>query len=205
LWVFGAGLAAFVVFAVVNRGVAVGDRAMSPSSSLYLENAFFALFLFFLLFLPVNLSHWPQVRGLLNKRGTRVALILLLAAYLLSFVRVHPYNQVGRDFFVRNYLFQGFTGDFGVRLLLFVPVAYAALSLAVAEMQREEFRLLYPFALLSLLPCWMVEPRYYLAPYAFFLLFRKRKSDFVEAAQIAVWIAVSAVMLYGARRRLFFW
>ena len=73
------------------------------------------------------------------------------------------------------------------------------------RLQRPEFRLLYPFSVLCLLPSWLVETRYYFVPYSLFVLFRSEASPRVERTLLAWWLLLSAAMLYGARRNLFFW
>jgi len=60
-WIFLLGFLAFLIFAILNKGIAIGDKESHPLASLHFSNIYFMLFLFFFLFLPLNLSNLKKI------------------------------------------------------------------------------------------------------------------------------------------------
>ena len=88
--------------------------------------------------------------------------------------------------------------------LFFLPVVWSLLSLATIRLERASFRLLYPVGLLSLLPVWLVEPRYYLIPFVLFLAFRQRMPVWVALATTCLGAAAAGFIFYGTASGWFF-
>ena len=63
---------------------------------------------------------------------------------------------------------------------------------------------LYPLTLFFLSQSWLVEPRYFLLPFMFFLLLRQRVSPIVEHALVLFFAAGSVVVFYGTMQLQFF-
>jgi DIE2/ALG10 family len=82
--------------------------------------------------------------------------------------------------------------------------AMSALTVASVRLGRPAFLALYPAALASLLPVWLVEPRYYLVPFALFQVFRAPFDQRIEWILLAFWAASSAYLLAGIVSGRFF-
>jgi alpha-1,2-glucosyltransferase len=198
-WVFLLTGMLFVVFVAVNGGVALGDVNAHPLSSLHLGNVFFLLFLSFFLFLPVFWARRREALAPLRTWPGRLGLAVLFAVFWFGFDVDHPYNTQWGDLYMRNAVLIFFTSTWFLKLLLFVPIALAVLSLMVAPLRQHGW-LLYPFTILFLLPSWLIEQRYYLIPLSLFLLVREPVEDLVERLQLGLFFLMSAALFMVVER-----
>ena len=200
---FGIAAALFLLFVLVNGGVAVGDRDAHPDMELHTENLLFMLVCFFLLFLPLIISKLPQIARLPPALLTGVALSSVLL--LFGTFRVdHPYNVTTQETFVRNVILQAMTSSTLARVATSLAIALAALSLFVIRLRQPIHYLIYPFAALSVMPVWLIEQRYYFPAFALFMLFRESASPGVEGAMVVVNGLVAIYLFEGVVRGLFF-
>ncbi|MDD9821115.1 MAG: hypothetical protein OXR07_09605 [Nitrospira sp.] len=81
------------------------------------------------------------------------------------------------------------------RSLACLPMLWAACSLCVTPLTRRSFYWLYPVAILSVLLTPLLEPRYFMAPVMFFLLFAKWKTVYVDRLTLAMY-ALAPVYVY---------
>jgi alpha-1,2-glucosyltransferase len=193
-WVFLLTGALFVAFLVANRGVAIGDAGAHPATSLHLGNVFFLLFLSFFLFVPFFAARHREALSPLRAWPGWFGLGVLFVTFWLGFSVDHPYNTQLAEPFLRNDVLTFFSSTWLSRLLLFVPVALAVLSLRTVRLRRHWW-LLYPFTILFLLPAWLIEQRYYLIPLSLLLLAREPISDLVERVQVG-WFFVMSIALF---------
>src|SRR5262249_7548103 len=63
-WLYLLGIAGFVLFVIVNRGVAIGDREHHPPFRFHSDSVFFGLFIVFVVFLPLHLANLPRIARL---------------------------------------------------------------------------------------------------------------------------------------------
>jgi alpha-1,2-glucosyltransferase len=186
----------------VNKGFAVGDKGAHPAFSFHLGNIFFILFLFFFLFLPLNISNFKKIIKLVKKNKKIMVLILGVFLYIIAFKNSHYYNA--HTYFLRNRLLVYFTANVFRKVLFAIPIIYSVLSIIVTKLKKKSFYLLYPFALVYLLPSWLIEQRYYLIPFVLFMLFRKKQSKVVEYSTIILYVVSSLYLFYGVVNWWFF-
>lgn len=141
-WTFILGFILFIFFVIANKGVAFGNVEMHPSFSFYTGNIFFMLFLFFFLFLPLNLRNLPEIIKLIKNKKTIILIGAVFVIYIFTFVNNHPFNT-GTEYFLRNWLLVFFTSNLALKIAFFLPVAYTLMSLTVTKMQNKIFYLLY--------------------------------------------------------------
>ena len=195
-WTFILGIVIAVIFFILNKGFAFGDRNMHEGG-IYFGNILFALFLFFFLFLPLNIFNFKKIIGFVKKKNWILLVILFLfIIYMKFFIVNHPYNFIAPDYFLRNMMLGYFNAGLFIKSLLFLPIAYSFLSLWVTELRRKSFYLLYLFSFLFLSPSWLIEQRYYLIPLSFFILFKKEESTFLENCTIALYFTASILLFY---------
>ena len=202
---FLIGLVMFGIFLILNRGIAIGAGMMHPSFSFHLGNIYFMLFLFFFLFLPLNISNLPKI-SLLLKRNWRIAIGVVCAffIYMFTFVIDHPFNLQWADYFLRNRVLLFFSSTTLLKVLFFLPIAYSVLSIIVTKLWHKPFYLIYPFTFLYLIPSWLIEQRYYLIPFTLFILFREERSKLVEYLSLVMYVAASSALFVGIQRGMFF-
>lgn len=197
---FVPGLVVFLLFVAINGGVAMGDQR-AHHAGLHLGNVFFLLFVFCLLFLPRNLAVLWAHRDRLLDGWLGAALAVVCVVFLLSFGVDHAYNRIPG--FLRNDLLLLLDERPLLKVAFFVPVAGALATLAVDRLRRGSFHALYAVALVSLLPVKLIDHRYDVTPLAFFLLFRRDDSPFVESLGLALSVVVSSFFLDGIARGAF--
>lgn len=192
-WLFILVIAGFVLFVALNRDIALGSIPHYPVGVLRLENVFFALAACSFLFLPALVACLPDIRRLVRARPWLLIIGVVLAGlYLLSFTVDHPFNS--SPYFLRNRVLTILTSSIALKALLLPPIFFALLFLAVTPLNRRSAYLLYPFSLLSLLPFWLIETRYYIPPIALFLLFKGPEPFEQERRLVLYWGALSALL-----------
>ena len=67
----------------------------------------------------------------------------------------------------------------------------------MTKLKCKELLLLYPLALLYLMPSWLIEPRYLIVPLLLFNIFRKPASERVEFALVMLFITASLYIFLG--------
>jgi alpha-1,2-glucosyltransferase len=172
--------------------------------SIHFDNIFFILFSFFILFLPLNIANFTLVIRLLKNPLSILILGAIFIFYLLTFRVNHPYNQFLTNYFLRNFIASLALSSLENKILFFLPIGYSILSLWVSKLHQKLFYLLYPFTILFLSLLWLVEPRYYIIPFTFFLLFKKQKSLFIEYLTIIIYIVLTGFLFWGTLGRKFF-
>ena len=193
---FGVGAGLFLVFVIVNRGVAVGDRNNHPDMELQTENLLFMLVCFFLMFLPLIVSELPQIARLHRAVlvGVPVASIVL---FFGTFRVDHSGNTQWQDYYVRNAMLEAMTSSPVAGVVTSVAIALAVLSLCVIRLRQPAHYLIYPFAALSVMPVWLVEQRYYMPVFALFMLFRESASPRVERTLLGLSVVVALYLFAG--------
>ncbi len=198
-----AGLS--VGFIAVNGGVAIHRKAAYPFPSFHLGDIFFALMILPALFLPPWISALPRIWRLL--RTSRIwwgVLPACFALYMATFTASHPFNQPILSYFLRNRVLAYATSSAARKAACFLPIAWSLLVLAVTPLRRSSFRLLYPFAALSLVPLWLIEQRYFIVPIALFLCMRAPDSRRVAWMQVGYGMLVTAALFIPLVHRTFF-
>lgn len=202
-WMHLATCVLFVIFVVINGGIALGDvDAHKPG--FYTTNIFFALFVVAVLFFPVFVARWRVILDNLRKPLTLGVLALLFPIFWLTFKVDHYYNTTMWDYFIRNGLLMLFASTWYWKLTLYAFVVFACLGLQATPLISRFAWLLYPATVAALLPIWLVEQRYYLIPLALFLALRKRLSSQVELIQLGYFIALALLIFVLIERDWYF-
>jgi len=205
LWTFLAGLILFIIFVIINKGIAVGDKSMHPAFSFHLGNIYFFLFLFFFLFAALNISNFNKIVLLIKKRKLIIAgIVIFYLLFIFTFSNDHPFNYQWGDYYLRNAVLIFFTSSWIHKTVFFICAAYAILSLCVTEFRNKNFYLLYPFTFLFLIPSWLIEQRYYFIPFTLFLLFKKEDKKWVEWSTLALFVFASGLFYFVIRGNRYF-
>lgn len=195
---FFIGPMILAIYLLFNRSVVVGQETQSYFSGapIHINNAIMILGYYAVLFLPLILSSGKEMASFCRKKkiyGVFVPFVFLLVFAL--FQNDHPLN--GNPFFIHNALAMFAVETITTRLLLLVLVVLSLLSLAVVKLEDRSYRLFYLFSFLFLLPLWLMDLRYYVAPFTLFLLFRKARSNRVEYALLTFFLVLSVYFFYG--------
>lgn len=202
-WLFLLAVTGFGLFAAFNNSIALGDKGAHPFPSFHLGNVYFALFVMFALFLPLHVANLKRLWNVICRHTWLLWLLpLAYGLFLFTFTNDHYNNQL--DFFLRNKVLMLAASNPLWKSLFFVPVFLAACSLAVTRISRIPAWVLYLFAVLSVIPSWLIEQRYYLVPIALFMALRERRHWLTEYTQLALYVGVTAWFLWGIREGKFF-
>lgn len=157
----------FVVFLIVNGGVAVGDKSAHPSSYIGLGNFYYFLMASAVLFAPLLIGRISHVRSLLYRRWHIIIPALFFGWFLFvsTYATNHPYN--GDPRFLHNlpvlFLRTGAEAFF----LGYLISAYAVLAFLTVRPIPYRYLVFAGTAVLAMLPHWMLEPRYSMAAFLF--------------------------------------
>lgn len=205
-WTFCLVFIAFLAFVLINRGLTLGQLEEIHRPGLYLGNVWFALFLCFFLLLPVFPAGLPRTLRLIRRQPWLLlgaGLVFLL--YLGTFEVNHPMNDPEKHpDFLRNQLLALATSNLAAKSFFFLPIAFAALSLAADPLCEHASWTLYPFWALAVLPVELIEQRYSLSGVTLLLLFRKTEVRSAEMIQLAYFVLLSLFFLVGISRARFF-
>jgi alpha-1,2-glucosyltransferase len=80
----------------------------------------------------------------------------------------------------------------------------AVLSLFVIRLRHPLHYLIYPFAMLTVLPVWLIEQRYYLPAFSLFMVFRESASPALERALLATNAIAALYFFAGVTQGRFF-
>jgi alpha-1,2-glucosyltransferase len=123
--IYGAGLCAFVVFVIKNRGVAVGDAVAPPFPTFHVGNVFFALLLFSVLFLPAVFACCLQsVRSWRTALSGTAAVAVAGVLYGRLFSVTQVYNRhdpTHLPWFIRNMVLHWIVESPLHRWIAFIP------------------------------------------------------------------------------------
>lgn len=190
-----------IAFTLITKGGIISESARQIHAlSFHLENIFFILFLFFFLFLPLNLANFSKIFQLFKNKPLFFVLptLLLLDIYLLyilTFKVDSPMNGPS-TYFLRNILLNYMIENPLNKSIFFIPIGYSILSLCVTPLINKKHYLIYPFTFIFLGLLWLVEQRYYLIPFTFFLLFKKSQSFLIEYSTLAIYIFLAEIIFF---------
>lgn len=200
---FIAGLLGFAVFIYINRGVALITKDVHPDFYLSLGNFYWAIFLFFLLFLPLIINRFYIILGFIcKKKIILIPVITFLITALFTFRLDHPWNQYPEH--LRNGILLFFMSNIFLKLIFFNVVILTILIIYFIHLKKNHYYLLYPFMLLSLLPIWLIETRYSLPFFVFFILFREDFGRGIEFMQSLFFIVISILLFNGYLNQSFY-
>lgn len=194
-WSYLLAFSLFILFVMINKGLSRGDFDKYPLS-FHLGNIFYLLFLFFFIFLPLNIANFKKILVLLRKSWVWIGITGIFIVYILLYTNNHPYNIQWGDLFIRNAILIFFSKNIFLKIIYFVPITYSILSLCTIRLQNRAQYLIYPFAIVYLGTLWLIDTRYLMIPLALFILFKKEASRSTERLT-AIWmILLSLVSLF---------
>ncbi len=195
---------AFLAFVVINGGVAIGDSQQHALLRFNFSNLYGLLFCAWLLFLPLCIQQLPSIARALRRPWVWGLLVAGCALYLSFYTNAHGYNRTHYTFFAHNGWLHLLEEYLWLRALLFLPMAWMALTLAVMPYPDKRCYWLLVLAPLAVVAHPLVEPRYYFPAYLLINLWRPALSLGAELATLAAYIPLAAFVMYGTVTGLFF-
>lgn len=210
-WAFLFGIIIFGLFVLINGSMIIGEGAdKNFPIFLYFGNVYFCLFMFFFLFLPLNISNRHKINHLIKtNRWVIIGILGFFIFYLLTFNQLSPNNLKGEErliinYFLRNEILITFTSSILFKILFFIPVVYSLLSIAITPLYKKSYYLFYPFIVLYFIPIWQIIPRYSIIPLVLFILFKETNSKSIEYSTTAIWVVLSIFLFYGTLQGWFY-
>ncbi|MFZ2654412.1 MAG: hypothetical protein WAX69_05810 [Victivallales bacterium] len=191
VWPYLLACAAFAIHILMYGRVSLNnDHAITLSEG----NLLFSLFCCFLIFLPMHLWNRKSIQAwtLANQRWM-IPVVLLVAISCLLYNPSHRFNRI--PWLFRNEVLDYLTRDIPGRVILICSVIGAVLSLASAKYLGRGAYLLFLLWPLLLVGMLLVEPRYYIIPFTFLILFRKPESIYMELILLS-WLVLAGWIIY---------
>ena len=196
-WTFVLGFVLFAVYIYINRGVALGMEAKEFAEiSITFNSIYYFFFTNFLFFFPEHINNLGRVAGYIKKNRRKIIVFLIfLVFFLLTFKNDHVWNQT--DYLLRNRPLNFFNANISGKLIYFAAISYTSLSLYFFHFREKICFLLYPILFLTVVTFNLVEPRYYMVFYAFFILLKKSPSLILYMSTFLFWILFDLWMMTG--------
>lgn len=204
-WIYIIAFIFFLLFILINNGgtVGVGNKTSQPIS-IHLDNIFFFLLLFFIVFFPLIIANIKKLIFFLKNKYIGLVLLLIFIIYIISFKADHFWNSMVFDYYLRNRFLHFMTKDELTKALFFFPMAISLLYILKMEL-RNRIKFLFVFFVFFFLSLsWLIEPRYYIIPFTFFLLLKKEESKKIEFAAVVLYLILSTLILIYTVNKVFF-
>jgi alpha-1,2-glucosyltransferase len=200
LWPYVAAVLVFVAYWVWNGSVSWSkpQAANHPDARFSVGNVFFLLFLTGIL-LPLHVAEGlVRFARAVRRRPWLVVLpAAALALFWFAFRVDHPFNFIEPRFILRNRLLMWVHERTAARAAFGTIATLAGCGLAMLPLVRREALLLFPFALAFVGASWLIEQRYALIPFAFWLALRAPLDERLERAVTLTWAALALFLAWG--------
>lgn len=182
----------FIIFVLVNGGVALGDKN-NHQVGFYMGNSYFFLAIVGLLFFPILLAYIRKI----DLSKIKPSMLYGAGAGIViagSFIFIQPEIHHGNNklSMLRNILLQSGYHQYMWMYVAAIFAGYMALFLMKLEKKRM---ILLPFIFVSLFPSLLVEQRYYIVPLFFLLLFRTESGKKAELALLSYFAVLSSALV----------
>lgn len=201
VWLFGIVLSGFLIFVIVNRGFAVGAGTKEYSSlAINFNNIFLLILTCGILFIPEVLSAAIKFFRKRNRKVLPAVFVAVTLIALATYTNNHPWNQT--DYFIRNRIAVILTWNLWAKIAAFFLVITTLMHLKLTT--GKAIPLLYFFAAASVIPIWLIEPRYYMVALVLFLGLRENVSKTATFISLGLQIIMTVYLVNGLRYDLFF-
>lgn len=199
---FLISISLFLVFIFLNKGIAIKDQLTTPSFQIHMGNVFWSLFLFLILFIPVNLVNLGKVKKLILKQNAvLIPAISFILISLFIFPNLNPMNS--DPIHLKNNFLLFFHSGLLPKLTYLILLTYSVLSISSVKLVKKHYYLSYIFMFLSLVPFWLVVSRYVIIPFLLFNTFRKKESPIIEYLIVLIFLSLSLILFEGVLSRKF--
>jgi alpha-1,2-glucosyltransferase len=195
IWKLRGYIIGAVIFVGILYGmgsIVMGDTSHHPFG-FYFGNIWFMLFLFFFLFLPYNISQFSKIIEYL--KNNKKILFLLIAIFLIglgTYKVDHAYNHIAEKVWFNLILLWSISSPLAT-ILFFIPILYSILVLINVEIPMKWWLFIVTFLVVGM--SWLIEPRYYMVFYSFFLLFYKENKE--TEAYTTIYYALLSILFFA--------
>ncbi len=206
-WLHLLSLLAFLAFVMINGGVAMGDKAAQATGKFSIGNIFVFYLFSCIFFLPGAIANIRKhVRGLLNSATAILALLAVFILFLFLYKPpVHSYNiwlQHRGTFFIRNNIVHWTMNNTSLKVAAFLCAVIGFLELN-RTLRKDVASILTVAAAISLAPFNVIDIRYGVIPFAFYVILRNEQDAKLWKIQTIWLLLISMTWLWGVRMELF--
>jgi hypothetical protein len=207
LYGYGVAMIAFLlILFALTKGLIWGAVPLNRTRPNIAAQLYTLCFFLLLLWAPVWLDRFRQdvqalKQGALDKplRGVAVFFLLLVIAAIMitTYDNPHPWNQYW--YYLRNNLLVLMQQSMAWRIVGVLAVfwtAWAAMRIWDTQPFRVELALVGIFSALSLVPVALVEPRYFIVPFALVNVFMVYPPE--QERRLLIWWAILCAMICAA-------
>ncbi len=195
------GIAAFVI---LNNGFAMGDRNFHETGKFSIWNIINFYFFAGVFFLPSILAHLKAHIDNLSKFGwiSAACLLAVLGIYYYGTKGpLHPYNgwlEHAGGFFIRNLVLR-----YQADSIIFTVISIVLITFGAMEINRGlSWRMkavLTAGVIASLAPFNVIDIRYAIIPFMFYMLFRREEDTRIQVVQVSWLILISVTWFVGTK------
>jgi len=201
----------FVVFLIVNHGIAVGDKDAQPTGAFSIGNIFIFCLFSFIFFLPGAIWNFRQhLRTLLRNDMAIAAVLLAFTAFMFLFPgpesTLHIYNTwlAHRDtqYFIRNNVVHWVVTNLALRIVAFLFAVIGFLEIH-RTLSTKTAAVMTVATWMSLAPLAVMDVRYAMIPFGLYVILRNELNENLYKLQ-ALWLfIISLSWLWGVKMEIF--
>jgi len=159
----------------------------------------------FLIFAPVLISKFSEVKYILYKHKSLLFLLVLFyPVYYYGFKISHEYNHIMVDYFLRNKLLTYIDKHDIVKLMSYLIFSYTILAVSTVELLNKKWNWLFLIAPISVIPMPLIDQRYYIVAIVLWQFVRKSVSSRIEILNLLWSMALSIYFYKGIMSNSFF-
>lgn len=190
LWAFPMLFVGFVVFLVLNGGIAIGDPESHKLERIYITQVFLCILVLFVLMLPLHVANIRKIVALIYHQPFWLFIgACAFPLYILTFWTEHGYNNFGG--FIHNEVVFWLRASLAHKVFAYLGIVWCFYSLLVTPLVEKRFYWLYALSALAVVPHSLIEPRYFIIPIVLFLAMRKRDGEKLDYVTMSIYVIVT--------------
>ncbi|MEM8857461.1 MAG: hypothetical protein AAGD96_04020 [Chloroflexota bacterium] len=173
-WAYIVLAAGVGIFYIVNGGFAVGDADAHPGGFVGWHNVTFSAWMACIILWPISIGRVRQaITSMWTDRPVRLLVFVGACVFLIlsviTFEPSHPYNALPGT--LHNAIILMATETTWGKLLLGIPILLIGVGMSQINLSKKSHYAIYLVWVASLIPFWLVEPRYSIPAFITWLLF----------------------------------
>lgn len=201
---FGVTFIFLALFLIINKTPALADLHENPLT-IHLENPYQFLLVLTLVYLPLILNNYRKFIRWIKEYSLIFSVWMVgIIIYLLFFRGDNTFNGDAYSFWLHNKILYIWTANIWHKILFYIPITIGFLFLATTSLIEKNNWLIYLFSFLFLALSWLIEPRYTILPFTFFMLFRKVNATKFEVIENIYLVLLNTFLISGIASNKFF-
>lgn len=202
-WAYCLSCILFLIFMIINKGILIQNRT-NHNISFYFTNIWYILFISFFLFMPFIIFKAKEIGELLTQAKGWIIVGAVTLAGFITYNNSHWYNNINNPGIVRNVILQTAASNTFILIAFLIVSSITVLWLMTVKFKNNMYKYVTFFSIIYLGMSEMVDTRYYMIPFALFIIMREDDKD--EYFMLIYSISLATLMFIGVMSgKIIFW